>query len=835
MKQNYEQLTNFISLNRSFFEDALLPEINQGSKKYNWESNEWTFGGVSFGIFATTKGHVNFGHAKTNSMKGMFKSDEKKLGTIEINSTFSEFIKAYCVSLFRDKKASGSVVVDTHLLFKRIYVRMLMSGIEPHPVNINSENLQEAVDLCAQSRTGKSAKSNASNDYILANRIATELNYIGITQTELEVETKQTSVGTNYTEQVKGEQITDDDDNDDKKRKEKGKNLSIQTFLNVVALRSLVQHDGEKIVLNCVLLLMITGFRHMEAATVRYDRFKVVEISDPDTKDAMEKRGLPTYFVGLQYGGEKNAGIRTHWFEPLAVDLLDEIVVDTICLTEKLRHQVEHLRAIEFESLLPYTWGGNVNSDVIELHPKVANLDLVLDDVYESYSKTAVNGTRSAARDFTSKKLAGAGITPHSETDTGKNSKEKLYNFSDIDSFIKSNLESTKGTSSDLIWRYTDSDTKKVISIPYEKLLFIFPLGSVNLTRKGALKVIPQVFDKDVISKFLGYGVDGNRERSVFAKYGLTDENGDIDMMYSHCPRHGINTFYALADVSDHLQAMFMGRRDIKHNKSYQHLSFEDRAISTELVSFGNAKQFAAEGKALETVKEEASIKINPSLETSNAFAQALGTQTTSKDKTSFIVDLSSNSSSDVFAEFDELFDLIDEEEMDDKSSLAKKEADVRPHSDLHEMNLGSCMRKLSTFSCPFNMKCQDGSPCAYFTLTGRSDEDYKIRQLGERITSQISVINQMELTGELSVEECEEILGELHSRQENIVYHESQSDSLNNEKTTINLVELDENRKPKMLSEIFAVAQREIKAMKALESKRKKELLATPISEDSD
>ncbi|MBF4365300.1 hypothetical protein EAY40_24310, partial [Vibrio anguillarum] len=240
----------------------------------------------------------------------------------------------------------------------------------------------------------------------------------------------------------------------------------------------------------------------------------------------------------------------------------------------------------------------------------------------------------------------------------------------------------------------------------------------------------------------------GNRERSVFAKYGLINENGEIDTMYSHSPRHGINTFYALADVSDHLQAMFMGRNDIKQNKNYQHLSFEDRAVSTELVSFGNAKQFASEGKALETVKEQASIKINPSLTPSNALAQALGTQTTSEDKTSFIVDLSSNSSSDVFAEFGELFDLIDEEEMDDKSSLTKKETEVRPHSDLHEMNLGSCMRKISTFSCPYNMKCQDGSPCAYFTLTGRSDEEHKVRQLGERIASQIIVVNHMELTG---------------------------------------------------------------------------------------
>ncbi|EOX3438184.1 hypothetical protein ACPFUQ_003415 [Vibrio cholerae] len=426
------------------------------------------------------------------------------------------------------------------------------------------------------------------------------------------------------------------------------------------------------------------------------------------------------------------------------------------------------------------------------------------------------------------------GVRPLSETDTGRNSKERLYSYSDIETFITAVLEEDKGTSSDLIWRYTDSDTKEVNSIPYEKLLFIFPQGTANLSRHSALKVIPQAIDIEAISQFLGYGQEGNRNRSVFAKYNLTNENGDIDMMYSHCPRHGINTFYALADVSDHLQAMFMGRNDINQNKSYQHLSFEDRAISTELVSFGNTKQFSNEGKALESVKQQAYIKINPSLNPSNALAQTLGTHTTKEDKTSFIVDLSSNSSSDVFAEFGELFKLINEEEMDETSDLIRKKAEVLPHSDLHEMSLGSCMRKVSTFSCPYNMKCQDGAPCAYFTLTGRSDEEYKIKQLGEKIASQIAVVNHMELTGELSSEECEEILGELHSRQDNASFHQNQSDTLVNEKKLINLLVLDKNRKPKMLSEIFAIAQREIKTMKELEYKRQKELHVAPISTDN-
>ncbi|MBF4382036.1 hypothetical protein, partial [Vibrio anguillarum] len=101
----------------------------------------------------------------------------------------------------------------------------------------------------------------------------------------------------------------------------------------------------------------------------------------------------------------------------MTVDLVDEIVVDTICLNEKLRRQVEHIRANDFKSFLPYTWVGNHNSEVIELLPKVANLDLIVDDVYESYAKTVVLRGRGAARDYANKKIKGYGIKPHTEAD----------------------------------------------------------------------------------------------------------------------------------------------------------------------------------------------------------------------------------------------------------------------------------------------------------------------------------------------------------------------------------------------------------------------------------
>ncbi|MDK2649160.1 hypothetical protein QO224_22870, partial [Vibrio vulnificus] len=154
-----------------------------------------------------------------------------------------------------------------------------------------------------------------------------------------------------------------------------------------------------------------------------------------------------------------------------------------------------------------------------------------------------------------------------------------------------------------------------------------------------------------------------------------------------------------IAGVSDHLQAMFMGRRDISQNKSYQHLSIEEKKLSSALVNTGGATFLPTEVSALEKVKNQAFIGINPNLPLGDALAQSMHTFTTAKDRTSFIVTSVDNSNSNIFGEFDELFATMD---------LQEKNETVRPHSDLSPMVIGSCMRDLCKFQCPYNMKCQD-------------------------------------------------------------------------------------------------------------------------------
>ncbi|WP_282177344.1 hypothetical protein [Vibrio nereis] len=818
MKRSHDNLHLFIKEHKAYFMEVLAPVVNEGVSNpkdmLTWEANGWNFGSHARGFLCSTKAEVTFHELKKNLAKGVLADGEEySKSIIPIDPQYAEFTKAYCTMVVKNHSPSSSTVRDIQLLLKRVYVRMIMGGINPNPINITSQHLQDAVDLLASSRTGKSKDTNAANDYHAMNVIAEKLNYLGIPQMDVAIDKKVSSfIGSSSTESARKQKKVQyaedlDEENDEK-------NLSIQAFLNIVALRNCVAHEGEKILLNLVLLLMVTGFRLTEATSLRYNSFRVIEIEDKLTKRLMEMRGLPTYYLGLMYIGEKGAGHRMHWVEPAAIELVESIWVDTLCLSEKLRRHTEHLRKTKLGSLLPKELSRICVGNGAQLDEPLISLDDLVEYVYESYSETARKRSYSSLCDYTKKKIENAkhgkallGIKPASVENLGKNKKTQMYRLSDVDKFLRAALESDAFISNDLILRVKDSKTKSIATIPYEELLFIIPQGSGSVTRAGALKPVPQHLHYGLINKFLGYGQQGNRERSIFAKYGLKEEDGQYTMLYSHIPRHAINTFFAIAGVSDHLQAMFMGRTDVRQNKSYQHLAIEEKKQSSVLVDVTNAESLTREMSALHKVKSQAAIGINPTLPLGESLAQSMHTFTTSKDRTSFIVSVVEHSDSDIFGEFDELFDTMDIQE--------KKEV-VKPHSDLAPMGIGSCMRDLCKFQCPFNMKCQDGAACAYFTLTGREDEPAKVGKLAESIESQITIINQMELVGELTSEEADEMLHDLDMRKQNVEFHLGQSQSLESEKIKVNLVELDGMKKPKMLSSLFALEHRELKKREA-------------------
>ncbi len=91
--------------------------------------------------------------------------------------------------------------------------------------------------------------------------------------------------------------------------------ITIRGFLNIVSLIQLVENGTEKIALNCLLLLIITGFRSVEAFNLRQDALIKRKIDNSDISRRLRDKGLPEYFLGIRYVGVKGAGERTHWVE----------------------------------------------------------------------------------------------------------------------------------------------------------------------------------------------------------------------------------------------------------------------------------------------------------------------------------------------------------------------------------------------------------------------------------------------------------------------------------------------------------------------------------------
>jgi hypothetical protein len=75
-----------------------------------------------------------------------------------------------------------------------------------------------------------------------------------------------------------------------------------------------VESDSEKIALNCLLLLIVTGFRSVEIFILGMMHWPNVRLTiQRSLRKRFRDRGLPDYFLGIHYVSVKGAGERTHW------------------------------------------------------------------------------------------------------------------------------------------------------------------------------------------------------------------------------------------------------------------------------------------------------------------------------------------------------------------------------------------------------------------------------------------------------------------------------------------------------------------------------------------
>lgn len=719
MKAHLERFNAFITEQKDWFELNLSIDF-----AHAWDEPVWISGSKGTGwLRGNGKNLLRFD--EISRVKGI---DRKHV----VAKEYCHFMKAMLVIVYRgnNRRMSPSVAVATLMVLKRWYHSLVELTGQSHPMYLTTEAIQRSMDiLSAVSMPGDPNVANYKGRCVSLQKLVNHqsfslvsLNYVSdlkyTNKTNLTRKAKET-IALKHQERLNDSSGGDEDTL-----------ITIRGFLNVVALIQRVESDAEKIALNCLLLLIVTGFRSVEAFNLRHDALIKRHVDDPTISEKLRNKGLPDYFLGIKYVGVKGAGERTHWVEPLAVPLVENIFSAVKALTAPMREHLLYLREKSFSDYLPRS--------ISALPGNMIELDDIVAHVAQSSSK--LRG-QSGLRDKASKALAKRGVNPRLVKDGPRCSKFFFYSKNDINSLIKSEFEQHDlNTPCTHAW----AENGKRYVINYEDLLFLYNVGSLSLKRTMVFKANPTPLKNDPINKFLG-NVDGNN--SIFSKYNLLEDNGVPTRLRTHIPRHNINTFLAIAEVSDHLQAMLMGRMDISQNHHYQHVALAERRKIASLSSLKiNTTELTVQPPSprtstaipIDIVKQEKHFIISEKVDLEHNIKANLHTFD-NRDEISAFIEASFNNNL-----FDDIATAF--EEITNQVGLKEAAAMVTRHATLHPLKFGSCMREIALWGCPYRMKCQSSMFCEHFTLTGRIDELPNLftkKQILQKAQAQLEKLSQ--------------------------------------------------------------------------------------------
>ncbi|EEZ5450699.1 hypothetical protein NV560_004743 [Escherichia coli] len=694
MKKNFEQFQTFITEQKTWFEQHLAADFSP-----SWDDHVWPCGAKGSGwLRGNGKGSLRFD--EISHFKGI-------TGMLTIDDAYIEFMKSMLVLVYRgrNRTISPAVATATMMILKRCYHALVEITGQIHPVYLTTDVIRRAMDVLSASSTPND--SNTANYKGRCVSLQKLINHQAFTLVSLQyVSDIQYTNHTNLTRKARETiSLKHQDKLDDTTTNGEDSLITIRGFLNIVTLIYRVESIAEKIALNCLLLLVITGFRSVEAFNLRQDALVKRHIDDSVARKRLKDQGLPDYFLGIRYVGVKGAGERTHWVEPLAIPLVESIFSAVKKLTAPMRNHLIFLRGKAFSDYLPI----GISNQPCEL--------VELDNVVEHIVQTSSNNRgRAGRRDKATKALTKRNILPAKEIPGPRNTKSIYYFKADLSGYLKTEFG---GDDTRSPCTHAWAEGGKNHTINYEDLLFIHAKGSLALRRTLSLMAVPVPFDNRLINTFLGnYDPAG----SVFSKYKLLEDDGIPTQMRTHIPRHNINTFLAIAEVSDHLQAMLMGRVDITQNRHYQHLALAERRKSASLSGYRSTSKALVSGPdsssaltPLDIVKHTGHMVVTDSLALDNNIKANLHTFDDRSDVAGYIeASFSDGLFEDIAAAFAEISNNEDPEQA---------VAMVERHAVLYPLKFGSCMRAVDLWGCPYRLKCQSMICCEHFTLTGRIDE----------------------------------------------------------------------------------------------------------------
>ncbi|SVF47302.1 Uncharacterized protein conserved in bacteria [Escherichia coli] len=297
MKNHFEHFQAFIEEQKKWFEQHLSADFAQ-----TWNDHIWVSGNQGSG-WLRGNGRNTLRFDEMNRFKGIVEH-------LPIDKEYSQFMKAMLVVVYRqgNRSMSPAVAKATLMILKRWYHAMLYETGQTHPSYLSTVVIQRAMDLL--SSVSSPSDPNTANYKGRCVSLQKLVNHFTFTLVKLQYnsDVKYTNK-TNLTRKARetmalkqqaklSDTTTDGED----------ALITIRGFLNIVALIQRVESDAEKIALNCLLLLVITGFRSIEAFNLRQDALFKRQIDDPAICKRFQDKGLPDYFLGIRYVGVKGAG-----------------------------------------------------------------------------------------------------------------------------------------------------------------------------------------------------------------------------------------------------------------------------------------------------------------------------------------------------------------------------------------------------------------------------------------------------------------------------------------------------------------------------------------------
>lgn len=773
---NIEKYNAFIDEQKNYFNQNL-----QSNFKWNWDDSSWYGGTIGSGWLLSRSGKTHFTFGTIKKLKGIENNT--------IDPIFQEFIKSVLILSYRksNSKASPQKLYAEFLILKRWYSALYSEKIESiHPCYLSTLILNKSFEILAEN----SSKTNLPDHAGTYLRLQEMLNYYGFTELPLEFSQKYLYINRqNRTPNAKKTKALIDQLELDEDDLDKEKLISIRTFINIVSLIGLCETNGEKIVLNLLLLLIVTGLRSTEAILLKTDALKKQPILDPVTKEHLTLDGIKQYTLGIQYHGAKGAGFRIHWVEPLSANLVETIFQSVLGLTQEYREHLYYIRSKNCSDFLPKSID-DIDQDFVEIDDLIGTIFGVKDN-YKG---------RAGQRDVVIKSIKNIPI--YNEIRNGQGV-ERYYLKEDINQFIKGLANYDSEYPIDHVFNY-EGKTEK---IAYEDLLFIHEFRSATLQRAFINKTNIIPLNGMLINSFFGNSLS----RSVFEKYNLLENETEHSKLTSHIPRHNINTFLALSGLAEHLQAMLMGRVDIKQNQYYQHLALKQRKVTAsllekqELVLYENAKQELKPEYPIDSIKDDGIMYFSEKLDLENNLKMNLQTFDSKNEVASYVKE----------SFFDEYFQDIAEsfnELVKEDQSLANSL--VQRHACLHPLPFGGCMREVAVHDCPKRLACQSGDQCGNFALTGRKGELEALQHTLNELLDEFAHIEQI-VIHDLSYSEMLEDL-----RQKILYLSDLKTKALGrqNSLTPVPVFHYGDaiTKLPTTLSELFAIEQQKIETKEA-------------------